>query len=222
MSEFRLLFCSDPIDPRKPDDAFSAEVEAAQACGLKFLRMDHESLDHDHNARKAVRHIRNEGPIAAVYRGWMLRADDYRLLYDVLASAGIVLVNTPEQYAACHHLPQAYPYVTSWSAATTWLNLNMVQDQDAIGAALAVFGSRPIVLKDWVKSQAAGYWDEACFIPKASDLKTVSAWFRARNRAARTSQAAERSPRLPLRGHTPGAESEGRTRAFAARGARFQ
>jgi hypothetical protein len=173
MSEFRLLFCSDPIDPRKPDDAFRTEVEAAQACGFKFLQMDHEALDHDHNARRAIRHIRDEGPIAAVYRGWMLRADDYRLLYDALTDAGIVLVNTPEQYTACHHMPEAYPHVAPWSAATIWLNLNRALDQDAIGATLAIFGSRPVVLKDWVKSQAAGYWDEACFIPDASDMKTV-------------------------------------------------
>lgn len=98
--EFRLLFCSDPINPRQPDTAFGAEVEAARACGIEILRVDHEALDHAHDARKAIRYIPKAGSLSAVYRGWMLRADDYRLLYDALTAAGIVLVNTPEQYAA--------------------------------------------------------------------------------------------------------------------------
>lgn len=33
---------------------------------------------------------------------------------------------------------------------------------------MAVFGSAPVILKDYVKSQKH-YWEEACFIPNASD-----------------------------------------------------
>jgi hypothetical protein len=173
MPEFRLIFCSDPIDPREPDAAFSAEVDAARSSGLKFLRIDHEALDHAHDAKKAIGRIEAEGPVMAVYRGWMLRSDDYRRLYQALANIGVVPLNTPEQYATCHHLPEAYPYIAPWSAASTWVDRALIQDWDAISVAVAKFGSRPIVLKDWVKSQAVGYWAEACFIPDASDQKIV-------------------------------------------------
>jgi hypothetical protein len=173
MPELRLLFCSDPINPREPDTAFAKEVEAARACGLKLCLIDHDALDRSHDAAKAIRRIRENGHLNAVYRGWMLRASDYSLLYDALAAAGIVLVNTPDHYALCHHAPQSYPFVASWSAATTWINQTDIHDPSAIFAALAVLGAKSVVLKDWVKSQAAGYWDEACVIPDVSNRDSV-------------------------------------------------
>jgi hypothetical protein len=173
MPELRLLFCSDPINPREPDTAFAKEADAARACGLKQRLIDHDALDRSHDAAKATKRVRESGPLNAVYRGWMLRASDYRLLYDALAAAGIVLVNTPEHYALCHHAPQSYPYVARWSAATTWIDQTDIHDPSAIFTALSVLGAKSVVLKDWVKSQAAGYWNEACFIPDVSNRDNV-------------------------------------------------
>ncbi|MGO9485663.1 MAG: ATP-grasp domain-containing protein [Rhodomicrobium sp.] len=165
MNNFRLLFCSDPLDPRKPDQAFAGEAEAARSCGLRFCLADHDALDREHDGAKAIRRIREEGPLNIVYRGWMLRAGDYRLLYDALAAASIKLINTPEQYSICHHAPESYPYAAAWSARTAWIDREAICDSRAIAAALSALGSKSAIVKDWVKSQAAGYWNEACFIP---------------------------------------------------------
>jgi ATP-grasp domain, R2K clade family 3 len=173
MHNFRLLFCSDPLDPRKPDEAFSREVEAARALGLKFCLADHDALDREHNGTKAIRRVREAGPLNTVYRGWMLRAGDYRLLHDALAKAGIRLINTPEQYSTCHHAPESYPHVAARSAKTTWVCQEAVSDPGAIATALSALGSKSAVIKDWVKSQAAGYWNEACFIPDVSRQEDV-------------------------------------------------
>ncbi len=173
MPGLRVLFCSDPINPREPDAAFAKEVEAVRAAGLKLCLVDHDALDRSHDAAKAVKRVQEKGHLNAVYRGWMLRASDYRLLYDALAAAGIVLVNTPEHYALCHHVPQSYPYVAPWSASATWIGRADIHDPSAIFAALTALGAKSVVVKDWVKSQAAGYWDEACFIPDVSDRDSV-------------------------------------------------
>jgi hypothetical protein len=174
MPGLRLLFCSDPINPREPDTAFANEVEAARALGLKLCLIDHDALDRFRDAARAIRLVREKAPLNAVYRGWMLRASDYRLLYDALAAVGVVLVNTPEHYALCHHAPESYPYVAPWSAATAWIGKADIHDPSAIFAALTALGAKSVVLKDWVKSQAAGYWKEACFIPDVADRDSVT------------------------------------------------
>ena len=46
-----------------------------------------------------------------ILRGWMLTPEQYAKLYSILLSKGITLINTPEQYDACHLLPNALPYI---------------------------------------------------------------------------------------------------------------
>lgn len=45
---------------------------------------------------------------------------------------------------------------------------------DAVHKVLTVFGNQPIIIKDYVKSQKH-YWNEACYIPRASDQVAVEA-----------------------------------------------
>ncbi|RJF87698.1 hypothetical protein D3874_12255 [Oleomonas cavernae] len=165
-----IIFCSDPIDPKVADAAFQREADAATALGVSHLLIDHEALDHRHDTKAALRRLRVDGPIEAIYRGWMLRVEDYALLYDALEAKEVRLVNSPDQYAACHWGPVAYPHVAPWMAPTAWIAGDEMDDDQALAYTLAAFGDGPVVLKDWVKSQAAGYWEEACFIPSASDL----------------------------------------------------
>lgn len=168
-----IILCADPIDPKVPDAAFGREVEAAAGLGMASFLIDHDALDRHHDARAALRRIRSGGPVEAVYRGWMLRAEDYELLHDALLGKGIRLINSPEQYKACHWGPLAYPFIARWAAPTTWISVDRMEGNLVLREALASFGDGPVVLKDWVKSQAAGYWREACFIPSASDFVSV-------------------------------------------------
>jgi hypothetical protein len=46
-------------------------------------------------------------------------------------------------------------------------------DPSSIASLLERFGDRPLVVKDYVKSQKH-YWVDACFIPRASDISAVS------------------------------------------------
>src|SRR5690348_16444627 len=40
----RLIFCSDPLSPRRADEAFTREVEAASALGISVDLVDHDAL----------------------------------------------------------------------------------------------------------------------------------------------------------------------------------
>jgi hypothetical protein len=163
------LFCADPLNPRSVDPAFQVEMEAARAAGFTPVRIDHDELDHRVDADAALRPAHFDGEGKAIYRGWMLSTGAYEPLFGALSRRGIDLVTSPEAYAACHTTPGSYGPLRDWMPETAWVPMESIDDARAVQDVLSKFGSSPIIVKDWVKSQAAGYWAEACFIPDASD-----------------------------------------------------
>jgi len=114
----------------------------------------------------------------AVYRGWMMPPVRYEQLYHALFyTQGVRLINERAQYAACHWLPNALPHLSP----TPRTLVIPATDGDANTDPLSIFscvaqyfGAAPIVVKDYVKSQA-GLWDTACFIPDATDATHFAA-----------------------------------------------
>lgn len=168
------IFCSNPLEPRSVDPAFAVEAEAARAAGFTVVCLDHDELDLRIDVQAALRPAGFDGEGRAIYRGWMLSDAAYAALFDALQRRGIALGTSPEAYAACHHTPGSYAYLAEWMPKTVWVPVPLIDDGDAIRMALSGFGTSPAIVKDWVKSQAAGYWKEACFIPDASKLADVS------------------------------------------------
>lgn len=168
-----ILLCADPLAPRFPDPAFAEEAEIADRLGLRRLLVDHDALEHSPDAATGLRRAAIGGPGLAVYRGWMMSAEAYGRLFAALSKRDVLLINTPEQYAACHHLPAAHGFVGRWMPQTTWIDRDRIGNDNALSGILAPFGRSAVTVKDWVKSQAAGYWSEACFIPDASDRTAV-------------------------------------------------
>ncbi len=168
------IFCADPLSPRSFDPAFKAEVDAARDAGFTPVRLDHDELDQRVNAEAALRPARFDGDGRAIYRGWMLSGAAYAAMYEALARRGVDLLTTPVSYEACHTTPGSYNALRDWMPETTWAPVASIDDAQAVRSALSRFGSSPIIVKDWVKSQAAGYWTEACFIPDAADVEAAS------------------------------------------------
>ncbi|WP_041243779.1 ATP-grasp domain-containing protein [Gloeobacter kilaueensis] len=169
-----LLFCSDPLTPNRPDPAWEDEVQAASQAGLSWSVLNFEALLEGNPAR-AIRRVAvaaAEAGETVLFRGWMLRPEGYKSLYNALLERNLQLVNTPSAYRLCHYLPEGYPYLANHTPRTVWLPLTGELDVDALMARLAEFGHSPLVLKDYVKS-AKHAWHEACFIPAASDRSAV-------------------------------------------------
>ncbi len=167
-----ILFCSDPLSPSQPDRAYDAEVAAARAAGLEFELVNFERLTRDENAALATRRVAaREMPGTAIYRGWMLRPQNYQELYDALKERNLLLINDPNQYRHCHLLPESYSVIESQTPRTVWVPLEDL-NFDSIMNLLAPFGNRPLVLKDYVKSRKHEWW-EACYIPNASNRADV-------------------------------------------------
>src|SRR5206468_1899793 len=118
----RLVFCSDPLNPRQPDEAYQAEAAAAERLGIPFPLVDHDALAHDNDPAKAVRRVPPQpDPGLGLYRGWMLTPEQYRLMYEALAAKGLRLLNDPAAYRHCHYLPESYPAIEPHTPRSAWI-----------------------------------------------------------------------------------------------------
>lgn len=162
-----LLFPADPLNTRQVDPFYEAEMQAAETANITCAVISFETLLV--NPQQAVRSVPS-GDSLAVYRGWMMTVEQYEGFYNALALRAIQLINDPAMYRHTHHLPESYPLIAKQSAKTVWLNAQSTLDE--IMEALRIFGTSPVILKDYVKSQKH-YWNEACYIPSAADEVAV-------------------------------------------------
>lgn len=163
-----LLLPSDPLDPRRPDEHLRAEAVAARELGVPVALVDHDALNCG-RVEDVLRRVPADPD--AVYRGWMLRSEQYATLADLLAARDVTLRTSPEQYRRAHELPGwAGPLaaVTPRGAWTTG------PDLDAFDACCAQVGPGPAVLRDYSKSLKHD-WDEAAWIPDCGDRERARA-----------------------------------------------
>lgn len=171
-----VLFCSDPLRRRQPDEAYAAEAAAAEAHNLPYALVSYEALVDESDPERAIRMAPEQTePTLGVYRGWMLQPEQYAQLYAALARRNIHLISDPAAYIHTHYLPESYGVIAGQTPRTVWLRLppdGAPLDMDAVMALLSTFGDRPLILKDYVKSRKHE-WDEACYIPSAVDRVAV-------------------------------------------------
>lgn len=196
-----LLMPCEPGLPRRIDQAWAREHAIAAAAGPVPL-LDHDRLQAgDAAGALAWTALPPAGAVLA-YRGWMVRPQGIALLADALRQRGLRLLTGPDDYRMCHLLPGTLDALAPWSARTV---LVPVGELDRLADALAGFGNRALVVKDWVKSQA-GLWAEACFIPDAAD---TAAALRVVNRFIEL-QGADLEGGIALREWTPLVQAAGR------------
>jgi len=165
-----ILFCSSPLNSKNVDNDYVREAQAASV----YFTINYEALVNENDISSALRGIpKTENPRLAIYRGWMMTPEKYAIFYHALENHGVTLINTPKQYQHCHYFPENYPIIQEITPKTVWIKNGENFSIKAIMKALEPFGSHPIILKDYVKSQKH-YWNEACFIPSATNQSTVS------------------------------------------------
>jgi hypothetical protein len=69
-------------------------------------------------------------------------------------------------------LPESYPIIEPFTPKSVWLPTNASLNFEQIMKMLRPFGTKPIIVKDYVKSQKH-YWYEACYIPSAANREAV-------------------------------------------------
>jgi len=163
-----LVVPSDPLKPRRPDEHFADEYEAAADLGIDVALVDHDALVAG-NASEGVVGVAANPDV--VYRGWMVSSQQYAAFETSLIARGAALRTPADMYRSAHELPGWIGAVNGLTAETLWTETDSLDELDA---ACQRLGSGSAVLRDYVKS-AKHYWDEAVFIPDVTDLTTARA-----------------------------------------------
>jgi hypothetical protein len=170
-----ILFCNDPFN-NKPtiDPDFEDEFISAKQNGFTTQLFSYESLTKDKDAEFATRRIKHTDLLQKIiYRGWMLKPNQYSLLYNSLLTKNYKLINSPTEYQNCHYLPDSYKFISGHTPKTIWLSVeNQQVNYEQVFNDIAPFKNAPLFIKDFVKSQKHK-WNIACFIPSATDKNKV-------------------------------------------------
>jgi ATP-grasp domain, R2K clade family 3 len=168
-----VLYCSDPLNPRRVDDHFAAEAREVRERGGVVALIDHDALLRGEADRAVERVPRGLDP--AWYRGWMIPSADYAALAQALELRDAALLVGPEQYRTAHELPGWYPTFTGVTPASVWSAgvAGPVLEDDALASLAGELRPGPGIVKDYVKSRKHE-WDEACFIRDLSDTKATA------------------------------------------------
>jgi hypothetical protein len=168
----KIVFCSEPFYPHKPDYAYETEAEAAAKNGFEYELFSFEDLA-ENKISDALRRIKPlEVAETAIYRGWMLKPQQYETLYNELRGRNLILINSPEEYRHCHYFPESYELIKNHTPRSIFLPFDEKFSFENLHERLAVFGDKPLVLKDYVKSRKHE-WNEACFISSAANIEAV-------------------------------------------------
>lgn len=154
-----ILFPSSFLNPREVDEDLAEEYRAARLeGGFETAVFDYQAWFREQRLR--LSHV-PEQEITAVYRGWMMKPEQYAVFYRELLSQKIRLITTPEMYEKLHLFPLVYPALLPNTARMRMFPLHADID---VRACLREFGR--FLVKDYVKSvkgsEFPAYFDENC------------------------------------------------------------
>ena len=144
-----LLIPSDVLNPKRPDEHFAAEWQAAREAGLAITLVDHDALARPGGAAAGVRGVAGEEPHLAVYRGWMLTADRYDDLSRALEPRNVKLVTTPAAFARAHELPGWYAAIADQTPRSVW---TVGAERGSFEVAAPELGARAAALRHYSRS----------------------------------------------------------------------
>lgn len=109
IDKLAVLFPSDYFDKNKVDEDLKKEYEAVLQTGLFDVFLF--GYDDWFNQGVLKLNVKADGPIKAVYRGWMMTPDQYSGFESELKKRDIEVVVNSREYRNMHSFPDAYPEV---------------------------------------------------------------------------------------------------------------
>ena len=140
-----IMFPSDYFNTKQIDPMYASEYEAVcKIPEFKTILFNHDAFVED-GAVKIYPKDYYTGE--CILRGWMLTPEQYSILHGHLSSKGMTLINTPEQYSACHLLPNVLPYIEKHTPKSL-----VFTQGTAIGWNIVNGTFKRFMVKDYVKS----------------------------------------------------------------------
>ncbi len=136
-----FVFPRDSAEPARPEEMFADQWSALMQAGFSASLCSDAVL-------AGAKPLRNVPPgSVVVYRGWMVKGEEYEALARAIEQCGAKAFTNPQEYLAAHHLPNWYPLLSDLTPETR------VFPADAdLDAELRALGWGAYFLKDYVKS----------------------------------------------------------------------
>jgi hypothetical protein len=143
------------LNSKEVDIDYQNEYLSCKQLGVETGLINYELLVDFDDPVKAVQSIEKvPNTEKAIYRGWMMKPEKYRELYEILLSKNILLINTPAMYIHCHYRPEAYAEFQGHTPKTLWLSkLEFGENLENVWGLFGSFGASPVIIKDYVKSR---------------------------------------------------------------------
>jgi len=139
-----FLFSADASEPNRPEELFADQWSALVRAGFTTSVCPDAVL-----AGAKLLHGVHPGS-RVVYRGWMVKGEEYVALARAVERCGARMFTTAPEYLAAHHLPNWYPALADLTPETR------IYPADAdLVAELRALGWGEYFLKDYVKSLKA-------------------------------------------------------------------
>jgi hypothetical protein len=146
----RILFPCEPFDRKNVDSVYEGEFNAYKLMNIRTYFYDYDELV-DNN--KFISNIGEDEKGVLIYRGWMLKPEQYEFLYNKIlekTNGYLILVNSPEQYTNCHCFPYVYKDIIEYTPSIIVLNdWNKIENIFTVASKIKF---DYFFLKDYVKS----------------------------------------------------------------------
>ncbi|MBA0197222.1 ATP-grasp domain-containing protein [Pectobacterium brasiliense] len=138
-----IIYPSDYFDNSKVDDIFEEEYHSAKKSGLSCLLL---STQHVSNGKyKFSKDITPNTPV--IWRGWMLKSDEYKKLSDAVPQNGGNMLVSLEDYLSSHHITGWYKSCEKYTPDTVF-----VKEDDDFDQIINQLKWPAYFVKDYVKS----------------------------------------------------------------------
>lgn len=138
-----ILFPSSSYDPQKVDESLEREYDAVLSANLFDIVIFDGDKWFDENELKLNKTVKSS---KAIYRGWMMKPEQYNNFYFKLKEQNINLCTTPEEYEHFHLFPLVYPEFGDDTAKM------LVFPDRKVSFDLVKKSFKRFIVKDYVKS----------------------------------------------------------------------
>ena len=108
-----FVFSTDSSEPSRPEEMFADQWSALRQAGFSASLCSDAVL-------AGTKPLRDVPPgSAVVYRGWMIKGEEYAALARAIEQTGANAFTSPHEYLASHHLPNWYPLLSDLTPGAT-------------------------------------------------------------------------------------------------------
>lgn len=155
MNPYTILFPSSYFTIKEVDEDLQTEYEAC----TELFDIVLFSYDKWFNEGRLILNRQIDSPVSAIYRGWMMKPEQYTAFYQELLTLNIKLITPPSSYELFHIFPNIYPALQEDTAKMIVYPDGMPIDLEEVKQKFPRF-----MVKDFVKSvkgtQFPRYFDD--------------------------------------------------------------